>query len=470
MINKLSLRFRIFLFFCLIAVGGISVTLLALYLGYHRAGIPDLLDAFVFSGALICFTILGLTAGIWLLFDENVAKPIDQLAAAMRVRAHAGVSTELDQQPSRYLGDLGPAAADLADQLSDTALSTAAAIARETARLKTDRDRLTAVLSDMPVAMVVANPTHQIVLYDGQAAEVLAQVAPPRLNASLLDYLDSTAFKAAYAQLITTGMEVSATCPSANGQLRIDLRLKPLGNAPGYLLVFDDAHANYSADAARPLVYNFNLLDKQDNVSLEDQTLSNLCFVVFDTETTGLLPHKDEVVQIGAVRVLHGRIVETERIDTLVDPGCIIPTTSTRVHGITDAMVQGAPDIHQAGQNLHHFATDAVLVAHNAPFDLAFLRRHSKPMGLAWDHPVLDTVLLSAVLFGASESHTLDALCTRLDVSIPSAFRHTALGDAQATAEVLCKMLPMLQARGIKTFGDVLTETRQHGRLLEDLN
>ena len=107
---------------------------------------------------------------------------------------------------------------------------------------------------------------------------------------------------------------------------------------------------------------------------------------------------------------------------------------------------------------------DAVLLAQ------AFLRRYAKPMGVEWEHPILDTVLLSAVVFGASETHTLDALSERLGVTIPPELRHTALGDAYATAEVLCKMLPMLEARGMHTFGDVITETRKHGRLLEDLN
>ncbi|TNF63850.1 MAG: 3'-5' exonuclease, partial [Rhodobacteraceae bacterium] len=68
-----------------------------------------------------------------------------------------------------------------------------------------------------------------------------------------------------------------------------------------------------------------------------------------------------------------------------------------------------------------------------------------------------------------SDKHTLDALCDRLNVAIPPALRHTALGDARATAEVLCRMLPMLQARGMTTFGQVKAETGKHGRLLEDL-
>ena len=114
----------------------------------------------------------------------------------------------------------------------------------------------------------------------------------------------------------------------------------------------------------------------------------------------------------------------------------------------------------------HRSARDAVIVAHNAPFDMAFMHGHGKRLGLEWKHPVL----VSAVLFGASQTHTLDALCDRLGVTIPEALRHTAMGDAVATAEVLCLMLPMLEARGIKTFGNMLDETRKHGRLLEDLN
>jgi DNA polymerase-3 subunit epsilon len=236
------------------------------------------------------------------------------------------------------------------------------------------------------------------------------------------------------------------------------------------MLIFDDSAAQIAPDAARPLVYDFDLLNVSASDSFEGQTIEDLCFVVFDTETTGLLPHKDEIVQIGAVRVVKGRIVEGERIDMLVNPGIAIPAASTKVHKVSDQMVQGAPDIGEAGRIFHQFARDAVIVAHNAPFDMAFLRRHAKRMGVEWDHPILDTVLLSAVLFGASETHTLDALCDRLDVEIPEALRHTALGDAVATAEALVRMLPMLKARDITTFGAIITETRKHGRLLEDLN
>ncbi len=470
MLTHLSLRFRIFLFFCLLAAGGVVVTILGLYVGYRRADSPEMLDAFVFSGALSCFAFMAMIAGIWLLFDENVAKPIERLASEMRARAHAGVSTDMDMQAARYLGDLAPAAQAVAGQLTETTLGTAEAVAAETARLTAETERLTALLTDIPMAMVIVNPSHQIVLYDAQAAAVLAQVAHPRLQASLFDYLQRDEIEKAYAKLVKTGMEVRCTTVSTGGRQSYKSRLKPLGNAPGYMLIFDDSETNIAPEDARPLVYDFDLLETSGDVAFEDRRLSDLCFVVFDTETTGLLPHKDEVVQIGAVRVLRGRIIQGESLNTLVDPGIPIPAASTKVHKVSNEMVQGAPKIDEAGRAFHQFSQDSVIVAHNAPFDMAFLRRHAGAMGVSWDHPILDTVLVSAVVFGASETHTLDALCDRLEVTIPEELRHTALGDAQATAEVLCKMLPMLQARGMQTFGDVIAETRKHGRLLEDLN
>ena len=95
-----------------------------------------------------------------------------------------------------------------------------------------------------------------------------------------------------------------------------------------------------------------------------------------------------------------------------------------------------------------------MLVAHNAPFDMAFLRRHEADICQRFDNPILDTVLASAVLFGQGESHSLDALASRFGIIIPEAARHTALGDAEATAQALVRMLPMLRARGFGTFGE----------------
>ena len=111
-----------------------------------------------------------------------------------------------------------------------------------------------------------------------------------------------------------------------------------------------------------------------------------------------------------------------------------------------------------------------MLVAHNAPFDIGVLRRSQVEMGVEWSHPVVDTVLLSAVVFGTTADHTLDARCERLSIEIEPEVRHTAIGDARATAEVLVKLLPLLEGKGITTFGQLLVETQAHARLLNDMN
>ena len=198
--------------------------------------------------------------------------------------------------------------------------------------------------------------------------------------------------------------------------------------------------------------------------------LRDRAFVVFDTETTGLEPSKDEIVQLAAVRMVNGHIVAEETLDTYVNPERKIPAASTRVHGISDKNVQGAPTIDAVGRRFHHFARDAVLVAHNAPFDMAFLSKHEARIGRQFDHPILDTVLLSAILFGQSEVHSLDALTERLGITIPEALRHTAMGDARGTAEALEHMIPMLEDLGLATLSDVIAAAKSHRRLLKDLN
>jgi DNA polymerase III subunit epsilon len=237
-----------------------------------------------------------------------------------------------------------------------------------------------------------------------------------------------------------------------------------LGEGAGYMLMLEPL----TPDAERPLTYDFGLIRSEPTKDQRSAALRSLTYVIFDTETTGLDPERDEIVQIGAVRVVNGRIVAGERYDTLVNPGRPIPPGSTKVHGISDDMVVAAPSVADAVAGFHAFARDAILVAHNAPFDLAFLRRASP--GAAFDHPVLDTVLLSAVLFGGSAVHTLDALAERLDVDIAGNVRHTAIGDALATAEVFIGCLSMLEGRGFESFGSVLGEVRKHERIVQDLN
>lgn len=471
MFNHLGLRLRMFLIFAGFAAATIGIVCGALFYSYSRAmENGDMTGGFITAALFATFGILGISAGLWLLFDENVAKPIDYLAAHLRTHAHAGARVELDADATKYLGDLAPAAHAISKKLGSSTMDQAEAVAQATAQLSAERDRLTALLTEIPVAMILVNPQHQIVLYDGQAAEALASVAPPRMGADVSDYLCQDSLKAAYDKMVRSGKEVAVQIPDARGQQQFDARLRPLGNAPGYMIVLEDVEALIDPSASRPLSYDFKLLEQPAAKACFETTLRDLSYVVFDTETTGLLPHKDSVVQLGALRVVRGRMIPHEAIDTLVNPGRPIPAASTKVHGINDRMVQGAPDFISVGKKFHQFCAGSVIVAHNAPFDMAFLHRDSKKMGVNFDNPILDTVLLSAVLFGPSAKHTLDAICDRLAITIPAELRHTAMGDAVATAEVLCAMIPMCEAKGIRTFGDLVAETRKHGRLLQDLN
>ncbi|CUH54053.1 3'-5' exonuclease [Shimia marina] len=470
MFSHLSLRLRMFLLFALMALGGLVVMGLALMTGYRSALTDGTANGFVLAGIVAAFGFLGLAAGVWLLFDENVAKPIMALSTTLRARAHAGVAATVDTHAARYLGDLAPAAEAISIQLDSTSKDVADQIAEATAALATDRAQLTALLTEIPVAILLIGSGHRIALYDGQAAGTLAQIAPPRLDASIFDYLDRKTLLAAHTQLVKTGKETHFEAHSADGLLSFEARLKPLEDAKSYLILIDEAHADIAPEDTRPLTFDFELLSNSVPSDLTSRALDQIPFVVFDCETTGLLPHKDELVQIGAVRVYRNQILRGEEIDSLIDPGRPIPAASTRVHHITDTMVRGAPSPKTAVTSFHHFARDAVIVAHNAPFDMAFMRRHGNEMNISWPQPILDTVLLSAVLFGITEQHTLDALCERLGVTIPPEVRHTAKGDAIATAEVLCKMLPMLAARGYQTLAQVLEQTRKHSRLLDDLN
>lgn len=470
MLTSLGLRLRIFLLFLGIAVACTAAVGASLYAGYSRSFESGTESGFLFAGVLSLFGILAVSTWVWFLFDENVAKPIERLSATIRTRTHADVDTSVDLHQARYLGDLAPAVEAVAEKLSKVSVDADEIVASETARLIAERTNLSALLTEIPVAIILVSPRHQITLYDGQAHDVLSLVQVPRLNASIFDYFVEEDLRTAHDELTGSRTDAFAEVRGTGGKLSFKLHLKKLDQTPGYMVLVDSTQAQISPEAARPLIYDFDLSEQESELAIEDCPLQSLTFVVFDTETTGLMPNKDEIVQIGAVRVVNGRIVPGEKVDQLVNPGRSIPLPSTRVHGISDDMVIDAPDAPTAVGQFHGFARGAVIVAHNAPFDMAFLHRHEKASGLVWDHPLLDTVLLSAVLYGETEKHTLDAVCERLGITIPPELRHTALGDAQATAEALCKMLPILASRGYQTFGEVIEQTRKHGRLLKDLN
>jgi len=215
----------------------------------------------------------------------------------------------------------------------------------------------------------------------------------------------------------------------------------------------------------RPEFYDFELLARQRERAepLLDRSLGAINYVVFDLETTGLDPRRDRIIQIGGVRIVNRRLLSGEVFDALVDPGRPIARASIRFHGITDAMVAGRPPLAIVLSQFHGFARDAVLVAHNAAFDVAFLREAEAETGVSFDQPVLDTLLLSAVLHDHAQSHSLDAIAARFGIALVD--RHRALGDAMGTAEILLRLLDLLEAAGITSLGAALAETERASEL-----
>jgi DNA polymerase-3 subunit epsilon len=214
------------------------------------------------------------------------------------------------------------------------------------------------------------------------------------------------------------------------------------------------AHAEAPAVSSRPEYYDFDLFHQPGQTADVDvRPLAELAYTVFDTETTGLDPSAgDEIIAIGAVRIVNRRLLRHEVFEQLVDPRRSIKPESVAIHGITSEMLEGQPSIERVLPAFRAFSEDTVLVAHNAAFDMRFLQVKEEVTGVRFTQPVLDTLLLSEVLHPNQKLHQLEAIADRLGIAVVG--RHTALGDAIVTAEVLLRMLPLLAERGIHTLGE----------------
>jgi DNA polymerase-3 subunit epsilon len=192
-----------------------------------------------------------------------------------------------------------------------------------------------------------------------------------------------------------------------------------------------------------------------------DLSLEEARYVVFDLETTGLRPGQARICEIGAVEVAGLELGAT--FETLVDPGVPLPVAITALTGIQPRALRGAPRVELAVRRFLAFAGDAVLVAHNARFDLAFLDREVERLtGRRIAAPVVDTVRLARRLVGGRCS--LAALAFRLGCATEPC--HRALPDARAAAEALVRLLGLAQERGARTVADLVELSAPRARAL----
>ena len=181
------------------------------------------------------------------------------------------------------------------------------------------------------------------------------------------------------------------------------------------------------------------------------QALRDPVYVVFDIETTGFSPVKNRIIEIGAVKVAGGEIVD--RFSTFVNPGVPIPFRIEQLTSISDEMVMDAPPIETVLPEFLQFCDGAVFVAHNASFDMSFILENAKRQSLPLTPTYVDTVGIARVLLPNQAKHTLDAVAKTLGVSLEN--HHRAVDDAEATAEIFIRFLPMLEQKECRTLSDV---------------
>ena len=222
----------------------------------------------------------------------------------------------------------------------------------------------------------------------------------------------------------------------------------------GDVQAFPDANHAIGKDDDFKIIYGMEAYLVDDLKGLVEHPMGQSfadTFVVFDLETTGFSPSKNQIIEIGAVKVVNGSIAQ--RFSTFVNPKVPIPFEIEQLTSINDDMVLDAPVIDEILPKFMEFCQDAVMVAHNADFDMSFIKHNCSTQGLECEKTVLDTVALSRVLLPSLNRFKLDTVAKALNISL--AHHHRAVDDAACTAEIFVKLVEMLRDRGVETMEDL---------------
>ena len=222
----------------------------------------------------------------------------------------------------------------------------------------------------------------------------------------------------------------------------------------GDVQAFPDANHAISPDDDFKVIYGVEayLVDDLKDIitNSKNQNLDDT-YVVFDLETTGFSPDKNKIIEIGAVKVEHGEI--TDRFSTFVNPEVPIPYRIEELTSIRDDMVIDAPKIETILPQFMEFCGDAIMVAHNADFDMSFIIKNCERQGIEKEFTIIDTVALARILLPQLNRFKLDTVAKALGVSLEN--HHRAVDDAGCTAEIFVKFVKMLHDRGMETLDQV---------------
>ena len=188
-----------------------------------------------------------------------------------------------------------------------------------------------------------------------------------------------------------------------------------------------------------------DIVENSKGQSLKDS------YVVFDIETTGFGPVNDRIIEIGAVKVVEGKIVD--KYSTFINPDIPIPFRIEQLTGINDTMVMDAPMIDVILPEFLEFCEGCILVAHNASFDVGFIQKKAEQLGITTEFTVIDTVAMARVLLPELNRFKLNTVAKALGISLLN--HHRAVDDAGATAEIFVKFVEMLEERQVHTLDEL---------------
>ena len=220
----------------------------------------------------------------------------------------------------------------------------------------------------------------------------------------------------------------------------------------GDVQAFPDA--NHTVDDKFKVIYGVEayLVDDTKDIveNAAGQSLDDK-YVVFDIETTGFSPEKNKIIEIGAVKVIGGEIVD--RYSTFINPEVPIPFRIEELTSIRDDMVITSPMVDVILPQFMEFCKDCIMVAHNADFDMSFIKRNCALLGMECNPTIVDTVALARVLLPQLNRFKLDTVAKALNISLDH--HHRAVDDAACTAEIFVKFIEKLKDRGISSLDEV---------------
>jgi DNA polymerase-3 subunit epsilon len=342
----------------------------------------------------------------------------------------------------------------LAERVSDNLDAELADLWRQIADLSQRRSpeqqiaaRLAAIVAALPQPLIVIGPQALVTLANQPARELLG-AGELQAGTSVFDAIDRASLTEILPRL-TQDRTLEVQLRLTSGET-CEARLRALPEHGGAVIALQGRTSD-----ATGLVHALDLHDAVPPRAAPQAgaALTELSVVVMDCETTGLNVALDRIVSLATVRIHGTRLLPSETLDLLVNPGQAIPQATSDIHGITDAMVFDQPSLAQQWPRIEAALRDCVVVGHNIGFDLTLLEVELRRAGIRWQRPLsLCTVQLAAALEPKLQDLNLEALARTYGIAVGG--RHTALGDALLTADLYLHLLALMQAKGDRTLAD----------------